>query len=256
MSIVEYSFKKEIPAKLKKSTYNSLSIHEASLDGFYLSKKHSTDDLEIYLKVGTKARLPTIITVDPKIKSKVFIAGNYDNRFKIKIVEGGASIFLGGNTKWCRFSGSLEVKGSSYVVLGRGCSSNDCEIKVSSQSIIIGDDCMFAEGVKIRTHSGHGFLMLDSGDVKTVSSPLLIEPHVWLGQDAKIFLCEYIGACSVVGYGCLVSKRVERFTTVKGSPPIARSMNEKLWLRSFNNRNEELAKKAYYQFILKNNSAL
>ncbi|MEE1672814.1 hypothetical protein SNR37_002224 [Agarivorans aestuarii] len=228
------------------------SIHNKTPRFFKLDERLSSDEVKIYVPpAGIKDEyLPRIVRGKSSGQvSHIFLGGNYDKNLEIKLINTSSVIYLSGNTKWCRFTGCIELRQTSCFFLGRGISANNLAINCSNESVLIGDDCMFAEGVCIRTHSGHAFLNLDDDTKVTYSSPLTIEPHVWVGQDAKLFMCSFVGACSVIGFGALVTKPVARMVSAKGVPAKATSLDGKLWLRNSNFRNTELAKKAYRLFL-------
>ena len=218
----------------------------------------SRTGIKVYLKEGADiSNLPKITYQGIYSGDNyVFLSGNYTSRLEFKLFSGGNVVFGLGDSKWCRFRGQVEVRDKASIVLGRGISSNDVHINASGQSVLIGDDCMIAAGVKIRTHSGHAFLDLDTGELSTKSNSLVVEPHVWLGENAKLFMCSRVGSCSIVAYGSLVTAVVEDFSVAKGHPAKNTPLKNKLWLRSKNRRNVSLAEYFYKKMLSKRHAQL
>ncbi|MGK7906355.1 MAG: hypothetical protein AB4040_03890 [Synechococcus sp.] len=233
----------------------SLSVIHRDEGIFSLTSKNkfSNDSFDVYIKSSRSSslKLPTIKHKNSAScrNNKIFISGNYNSNLKIKFLGSNSNVFLCGNTKWCKFSGLVEVRDNCDVIIGKGISSNDIKINVSHSGILLGDDCMFASGVEIRTHSGHVFINTETNEIATRRKSLHIEPHVWVGQKAKIFMCPKIGACSVIGYGALVTSEVPRMSSAKGFPAISKP-TKNLWARNRSPRNIKLAQLSYKTFVM------
>lgn len=168
-------------------------------------------------------------------------------------------------------SGSLELDiyhANSTVYIGDGCSLGGLEI-ISSQEndevlignqvkighakrrlrdkvslfsgghspnslfLIIGDDCLFSYGVTVRTTDAHPIVDRHSHEqVNTPQRGVLIEPHVWVGQNVSILKDVSLGACSIIALGAVVLKDVPRGSLASGVPARNQSLNGKIWLDS------------------------
>ena len=105
------------------------------------------------------------------------------------------------------FSVKMENIESAHVAVGenvffnRGCSINCIE------SVSIGSNCLFGEGVKIYDHD-HAF---DSGQVYVArfkTAPVVIEDGCWIGTNVVILKGVTIGANTIVGAGTVVTKSI------------------------------------------------
>lgn len=100
---------------------------------------------------------------------------------------------------------NIVIEAPGKVRIGKGCFfNNDCSI-VCRDRIEIGDNCMFAEGVKIYDHD-HRFrnpckLIKDQG-YKT--GPVIIGSNCWLANNVVVNKGAIIGSNTVIGAGCVV----------------------------------------------------
>jgi len=141
------------------------------------------------------------------------------------------------------------VNDSASVFIGSGCTSNGLELNISPPGCVIGDDCMFGRSVKVRSHTGHAFYDVNTKDVGTSSRLLHVEPHVWIGEGARIFKGGIIGACSIIGYESLMISDLPRFSVASGVPAReASKLNSKLWMRSFNSAHKDRALYYYKKY--------
>lgn len=100
---------------------------------------------------------------------------------------------------------SLIIESPGEVYIGKGCFfNNDCSI-VCRDSVVIGDNCMFAEGVKIYDHD-HRFRDPDTliKDQGYKSQPVIIGSNCWLANNVIVLKGTSIGSNTVIGAGCVV----------------------------------------------------
>lgn len=91
------------------------------------------------------------------------------------------------------------------IVLGEG---TTCQI---------GDDCIFANGVRIRTCDQH-FIYDDSGLRINPSKDVHIDNHVWLGASVIVMKGAEIGPGTVIGMNAMVTKHVPANCIAVGQP--------------------------------------
>lgn len=117
--------------------------------------------------------------------------------FSARLASRGNSLFIGlGST----------TNGTQYVLFGDG------------MSAIVGDDCMFAGDITIRTDDMHAIIDMTTGARVNRAAPVVFEPHVWLGQGATVLKGVVVGLGAVVGAQSLVAKACPRFTVSGGVP--------------------------------------
>ncbi len=99
-------------------------------------------------------------------------------------------------------------------------------------SLKIGDNCLFAHDVFIRSSDGHCIYDNDTGEILNRPDPLIeIGNHVWCGREVKILKGARIADDCVVGLGSIVSgKYTEKNCVLAGIPArvVKRNIN---WAR-------------------------
>ena len=97
-------------------------------------------------------------------------------------------------------------------------------------SIRIGNDCMLAEQVGIRTGDMHSILDVDSGMRLNPSASIVVEPHVWLCRGATVLKGCQIGSHVVVGGHATVTHSMPPYSLAVGTP--AKVVRERIdWRR-------------------------
>ena len=121
----------------------------------------------------------------------------------------------------------------SALVLGVGGSAGSTQIWIEGpeRSVQIGDDYMFSWGIWLRTADSHAIVDLASRKVVNPSRSVVLESHVWLGQDVLVMPGTVIGAGSVVGARSVVSRSLPAACVAVGSPakPVRRQAS---WTRA------------------------
>jgi len=101
---------------------------------------------------------------------------------------------------------------------GKESTSNGVRVVVHGGSVLVGEDCMFASGITIRTSDMHSVMDMTTGAHLNPPNGVLLEPHIWLGQESMVSKGVTIGLGSIVGAKALVNKNVARFCSVGGLP--------------------------------------
>lgn len=130
------------------------------------------------------------------------------------------TFILGGDTpNQCKLIVKL-LGTSSTFFFGRHSSANTlhCIINGENTKVIIGDDCMFAKDVWIRNSDMHSIFDLESGEWLNPAGDILIDPHVWVGQDSLILKNTQIGFGSIIGAKSLVNKKIPKCSLAAGIP--------------------------------------
>ena len=92
-----------------------------------------------------------------------------------------------------------------------------CKLVLSEGTKVeIGDDCIFADGVKIRTSDQHS--IFNKGKKINRGRDVIIGKHVWLGASSVIMKGVNIGNGSIVGMCSLVTKNIPSNCVVAGIP--------------------------------------
>jgi hypothetical protein len=109
---------------------------------------------------------------------------------------------------------------NGYIFWGKGSTSNGVHAVLQGEykGIVVGDDCMFANNIFIRNSDMHGIVDMKSGEWLNSPSNVVIEPHVWVGQEALIMKGIHVGFGSIIGAKALVNKNVPAYSIAAGVP--------------------------------------
>jgi acetyltransferase-like isoleucine patch superfamily enzyme len=124
----------------------------------------------------------------------------------------------------CSFNDFCQIVTDHYnfgcgIEIGDNCHFNfGCYIS-GTGGLKIGNDCLFAPGVKILT-SGHNFDDLELPIVKQGldMAEVVIEDNVWVGAGAIVLQNVTIGSGSVIAAGAVVNRSVKPNSVVGGVP--------------------------------------
>lgn len=148
----------------------------------------------------------------PQLRARVFFVGT---GAEIR-VERHARIRLGRNIRIMRdftahFAGQVSI--GDGVFFNRGCHV------VVHHGLLIGDHCLFGEGVSIHdeNHRG-GHAGIPVADRGFVTAPIRIGCNVWVGAKATILQGVTIGDNAVVGAHAVVTRDVPANTVAVGIP--------------------------------------
>lgn len=218
----------------------------------YVKVESKNKNLHIYTKNPQKLPKITISSTSSGNEKRyiLFVGLGCSEKLHINFTGDTGFVYLADNTKWTSFRGDIILNDGAQLFVGKGVSSWGLKANIAYPGAVISDDVMFGHYVYIRTHSGHCFIDLENDEVRTYSTPLLIEPHVWIGEHVKIFNTKTIGSCSVLSYASVVTSSVPRLATIKGSPGVINHNSSKLWARSIKPRDLEKAKYFYNRFII------
>lgn len=195
------------------------------------------------ISVGRWAEAPdNFILVDPEFRP--------DGQLYICFDEGVRNnvVVVGCNT---RTAGDYHIHGSGNLVVlapndlqysplyvqiisddqllfwGQNSTTNGLNIQMlgDGAKVIVGDDCMFSSGIYLRNSDIHSIIDRETGVHKNPPTDILIEPHVWVGQDAYIGRKALVGFGSVVGTKSVVNCRIPRNCIAAGVPARVINMN-------------------------------
>ncbi|HIP26157.1 MAG TPA: hypothetical protein EYG80_00690 [Flavobacteriaceae bacterium] len=115
--------------------------------------------------------------------------------------------------------GNTEV----YIDKNFGCGGVDIKMNDGYEKVFIGEDCLFAWGIKIRTSDGHAIINRESGLAINFPKNIHIGSHVWVGEDVRLLKGAYIpNNCVVGGFSVVIHKFSEEntFSIIAGYPAI------------------------------------
>ena len=125
--------------------------------------------------------------------------------------------------QYCRIeAGDPEIQFQKTLTIGENVQINDgCHI-AAVENITIGDNVLIASRVYISDHD-HGEISLKSlmqhpSERPLVSSSVIIENDVWVGEAVVILKGVKIGKGTVIAAGAVVTKDVPSYSVVAGIP--------------------------------------
>ncbi|MGF9759457.1 hypothetical protein AAII07_30100 [Microvirga sp. 0TCS3.31] len=145
----------------------------------------------------------------------------------------GCLVFIGPG---CRLrKATIKVWGSNCVfIIGAGTTweSGAGLCSIADQYVVIADDCMISNSVMIRTDDGHGIFDRQTQERINTSKPVVIEPHVWLGNGSRVNKGARIGTGTVLAGAAIASGTLEERSIYAGTP--ARKLKGDIaWSRTF-----------------------
>jgi hypothetical protein len=186
--------------------------------------------IEIDARPGTHNRI--VIEADVTgLGLRLVLNGTRDNTILIagqrQILRGAFQFEGHGNTVVCGEAGTTSCAASAVLrsteaglFIGRGTTAGGVNLWLegTGTSLILGDDCMLSWGIRLLLADGHGMIDLRERAVLNTPRSIVVEPHVWIAQDALVMRGVCIGAGSIVGARAVVTRSVPRAAVVAGAP--------------------------------------
>lgn len=162
-------------------------------------------------------------------KCKIISSGeNNKIEFGSNVKLFNSIIIVNGNNSMVKIEGGRNISKSKFQLLdnnnkfisGRKTGYNQNRVVVAGHgnSIIVGDDCIFAENAEIWSSDTHS--IIDSGSNRRINidKPISIGNHVWIGNRVLIHKGVTIGNNAVLAAGSIVTKDIQDGTLVGGIP--------------------------------------
>jgi acetyltransferase-like isoleucine patch superfamily enzyme len=147
-------------------------------------------------------------------------------------IFGSNNLLYVGSTR--KFAATVNVFGEENLFFfSKDATANDTAfvIKSTRRSIIVGEDCMFSQGISVRNGDSHAIFDEATGHVLNTAASILFYPHVWVSEGASVMKGVTIGPGSIIGSGSLVNKDVPDRSLAIGTP--ARVIKEGVsWTRN------------------------
>lgn len=149
--------------------------------------------------------------------------------------------------------GAISVASFSTLEIGeRSSFGNRLEMVIESAKVIIGNDCMIAAGLRLKTTDIHGIYDLDGGKLINPPEDVIIGDYVWFGKDVIVLKGSDVGACNIITMESIFSDKSGAFELWEGRP--ARKIRENVtWSKSahlnsiVNDKNAQLYIDKYFR---------
>lgn len=137
-------------------------------------------------------------------------------------IRGGKGLTFGeGFTTGYRCRIEIFGQGADKLVFGKNCKIGDNVHLVSSGSVKIGDDCLFASNIFVSDtdHGGKNDLPTTPPDERElVSNPVEIGNCVWIGEGVAVLPGAKIGNGCIIGAHSVVKGEIPDYTIAVGTP--------------------------------------
>ena len=244
-------------SKIKKNIFN---IFLSLIPSSKLRKKLRYK----FLSTITKQKCKLEISVKNKINNNKFIIVNKNKSETDCVKEGlninfigqnsmvivhepilfsNCSIRIGNNSKVEIYSSAYKISNlcmsatnNSEIIIKENFSCKGCSVENHDESnlkVVIGEDCLFSYGIRIRVSDGHSIYQLN--DSKLINKPqkgVTIGDHVWIGMNCTILKDVSIPSNSVVGACSLVNKSVNKENVIIAGTPAKVIREDINWSRS------------------------
>ena len=108
----------------------------------------------------------------------------------------------------------------NQIIIGKNSTIQSAHIAVTEEykKVEIGENCMLAEEIIIRTGDSHPIFDLKTNAVINEGKDVIIKDHVWIGTRSQILKGVTINENAIVGAGSIVTQSVLENTIVAGNP--------------------------------------
>jgi acetyltransferase-like isoleucine patch superfamily enzyme len=121
------------------------------------------------------------------------------------LVSDGALLVVGDQANL--YASAASVQGRSTILIGEHTTSTfDAQLDArNGGAILVGSDGMWANGVRFMTDDMHAIRDQKTGArLNGFGGKIVLEPHVWLGEQVQVMAGARIGTDTVIGAGALV----------------------------------------------------
>lgn len=158
-----------------------------------------------------------------KGKNNVMFVGEgaFINESLIRIIGNNNKIIFEENVvvgPQCSFwieGDGIEIRVGKNTTFTLHCHINAQE---NESRIIIGEDCMFANNIIVRTSDSHPIIDLKSGLRTNPPKDVILGKHVWVAPQAMLMKGTKIGDGSIVGARAVLTKEYPENSLIVGSP--------------------------------------
>ena len=195
---------------------NSYSQIELKSIGIDVNAEYFSNGNLILVEVG--ASFFNVKIRSPTARRSVIVLCKSDYLSCDVSIEADECFCFVGDKGWNKFDCRLRDDGCTFV-LGNHCSIGGASIWVEGvgRSVKIGNGCLLAWNIQLRTGDSHGIITLD-GQLISRQDDIYLQKRVWIGEGALICKGVEIGVGAIVGSKSVVTKSVRSCTLAAGNP--------------------------------------
>lgn len=168
-----------------------------------------------------------VISKSIVIKSRINVVGEHNKLNINNCFLEAAIITVDGAANLVEVEQGVKLRNVNLIIRG-----NNCSVRIgkdttfggarivnvgSDNSIMIGDNCLFADKIEIWASDTHA-IYDENGNWINKEKPVIIESNVWIGSKVTILKGVKIGEGSIIGMETLLTKDVNAKTIVAGNP--------------------------------------
>lgn len=126
--------------------------------------------------------------------------------------------------------GRIKMYDGATISIGRNATFQEVSFVMKGKRCVIGIDCMFSDGIKIRNIDGHKIVDKSTNEIMNPPQDIILGNHVWIGQDVTILKNAKIHDGSIIGCKALVTGNIESDCIAVGIPAKV-IKNNVTWIR-------------------------
>lgn len=164
-------------------------------------------------KNGKEIKLPFIFGIKTKFLGENATLKIYEPMPKFQnckfIISENSVINIGESQDYIRNLNVSMYSPNSELIMGKNIGIVSCSIlfnKKENCKVEIGDDCIIANNVTIRTCDGHTIKDINTNEIINEDKNVKIGNHVWLGQNSTILKDSVIPNNTIVACNAVVTK--------------------------------------------------
>jgi acetyltransferase-like isoleucine patch superfamily enzyme len=145
--------------------------------------------------------------------------GSVLSNVHFRIRGSGHQIEFGENCRVSRGAVLWFEDSDGVLRVGSGTTMVEVHVAVTENSkVIIGEDCMFANDIDIRTGDSHSVIDTQTGERLNYAGDVVISRHVWIAPHTVVLKGVNIGENSIIATGSVVTKSCEPGVIMGGNP--------------------------------------
>jgi acetyltransferase-like isoleucine patch superfamily enzyme len=173
-------------------------------------------------------------------KSSIKVQGNNNEVIAAKsLISNSITINITGSDNIVEFGENVIIEKLNIHISGQNCkfyigedsyvAYSEIIIGESGTRVVIGNQCMIASGVEIRTTDSHGIFDLKSGDCINRGNDVVVESHVWLANGVLLLKGAIIPTGSIIGARSIVTKKLDHENAIYAGCPAKMIRSSVVW---------------------------